>query len=66
MENLSQIFTNFIQIFLIFLLFLSIFVYMAVSIIDEDEKYETYLLQVDGESYLVVKEKQKLRKDEIW
>lgn len=62
MENLSQIFTNFIQIFLIFLAF---FVYMVVSIVDEDENYETYLLQVDEKSYLVVKEKQKLRKDEI-
>ena len=66
MENLSQIFTNFIQIFLIFLLFLAFFVYMVVSIVDEDENYETYLLQVDEKSYLVVKEKQKLRKDEMW
>jgi hypothetical protein len=32
---------------------------MVVSIVDEDENYKTYVTQIDGEYYLVVKKKQK-------
>lgn len=38
-------------------LFLFPFIYMIITIIDEDENYDTYLLRVNNKSYLVVKEK---------
>lgn len=63
MDALPQIINDFVLFVLVFLLFLAFFVYMVVSIVDEDENYETYVAQIDGESYLLVKEKQKLRKD---
>lgn len=33
-------------------------IYMIISIVDEDEKYETYLLQIKGKTYLLVKERE--------
>ena len=47
--------TDIILTTIVSLLLLSLFVYMIMTIVDEDENYETYLLQVDGEPYLVVK-----------
>lgn len=49
--------TDIILTTIVSLLLLSLFVYMIMTIVDEDENYETYLLQVDGEPYLVVKKK---------
>lgn len=58
MDDILPIVGNLMLFALVFLLFASLFVYMILSIVDEDENYEIDLLQVDGESYLVVKEKQ--------
>ena len=38
-------------------LVISLILYMIISIVDEDEKYETYLLQIKDKTYLLVKEK---------
>ena len=39
-------------------LVISLILYMIISIVDEDEKYETYLLQIKGKTYLLVKERE--------
>ena len=53
--------TMIINLFLFSLVILLIglfFIYMIISIVDEDENYETYLLQINGKNYLLVKEKE--------
>ena len=50
-----------INLFLFSLVILLIglfFIYMIISIVDEDENYETYLLQINGKNYLLVKERE--------
>lgn len=39
-------------------LVISLILYVIISIVDEDEKYETYLLQIKGKTYLLVKERE--------
>lgn len=62
MDALPQIINDFVLFILVLLLFLAFFVYMVVSIVDEDDNYEINLLSIGEKSYLLVKEKQKLRK----
>lgn len=53
--------TTIINLFLfslVILLILSVFLYMIITIVDEDENYETYLLQINGKNYLLVKERE--------
>jgi len=53
--------TMIINLFLFSLVILLIglfFIYMIISIVDEDENYETYLLQINGKNYLLVKERE--------
>lgn len=63
MDMLPQIINDFVLFVLVFLLFLAFFVYMVVSIVDEDENYEINLLSIGEKSYLLVRQKQKLRKN---
>lgn len=48
---------NFILFSLVIVLILSLFLYMIITIVDEDENYETYLLQINEKNYLLVKER---------
>ena len=57
MNALLHIITNLILMLFTLSLFLFPFIYMIITIIDEDENYDTYLLRTNGKSYLVVKEK---------
>ena len=57
MNALSHLITNLILMLFTLSLFLFPFIYMIITIIDEDENYDTYLLRVNNKSYLVVKEK---------
>lgn len=57
MDTLVHIFINLILILFASLLVLVPFIYMIITIVDEDESYDTYLLRTNGKSYLVVKEK---------
>lgn len=53
--------TTIINLFLFSLVILLIglfFIYMTISIVDEDENYETYLLQINGKNHLLVKERE--------
>lgn len=53
--------TMIINLFLFSLVILLIglfFIYMIISNVDEDENYETYLLQINGKNYLLVKERE--------
>lgn len=43
---------------ILIMLVISLILYMIISIVDEDEKYETYLLQIKGKTYLLVKERE--------
>lgn len=58
MDTLVHLVTNIILLLFILSLFLFPFIYMIITIVDEDENYDTYLLRVNNKSYLVVKEKQ--------
>lgn len=62
MDALPQIINDFVLFILVLLLFLAFFVYMVVSIVDEDDNYEINLLSIGEKYYLLVEEKQKLRK----
>lgn len=57
MNALLHLITNLILMLFTLSLFLFPFIYMIITIIDEDENYDTYLLRVNNKSYLVVKEK---------
>ena len=48
---------TFLLYFVLILLALLPFLYLIVAIVDEDEKYETYLLYDGNETYLLVKER---------
>lgn len=53
--------TTIINLFLfslVIVLILSVFLYMIITIVDEDENYETYLLQINGKNHLLVKERE--------
>lgn len=53
--------TTIINLFLfslVIVLILSVFLYMIITIVDEDENYETYLLQINVKNYLLVKERE--------
>jgi len=53
--------TMIINLFLFSLVILLIglfFIYMIIYIVDEDENYKTYLLQINGKNYLLVKERE--------
>lgn len=43
---------------ILIMLVISLILYMIISTVDEDEKYETYLLQIKGKTYLLVKERE--------
>lgn len=43
---------------ILIMLVISLTLYMIISIVDEDEKYEIYLLQIKGKTYLLVKERE--------
>lgn len=48
---------DFLLYFILILLAFFPFLYIIVAIVDEDEKYETYLLYDGNETYLLVKER---------
>nr|DAP07753.1 MAG TPA: hypothetical protein [Caudoviricetes sp.] len=48
---------TFLLYFILILLSFLPFLYLIVAIVDEDEKYETYLLYDGNETYLLVKER---------
>jgi hypothetical protein len=48
---------TFLLYFILILLAFLPFLYLIVAIVDEDEKYETYLLYDGNETYLLVKER---------
>ena len=49
---------NFILFSLVIVLILLLFLYMIITIVDEDENYETYLLQINEKNYILVKERE--------
>jgi hypothetical protein len=48
---------TFLLYFILILLAFLPFLYLIVAIVDEDEKYETYLLYDGNRTYLLVKER---------
>lgn len=48
---------DFLLYFILILLAFLPFLYLIVAIVDEDEKYETYLLYDGNRTYLLVKER---------